>query len=363
MTVSSLPNLPRTDGRRLMAGLFETLRCQLQLMAPGDMLPTERELAEFYGVGYSTVRRVTDRLQREGLLKKIPGSGSFAAERPEDAAKTAGGTLVYADPWDVKGNAYFTRCLQGIVEAAGEFGMRLRVFRIGHESVESLLTLLRQPEVRGLLAPWLHNRTIEFVATERPDLRVVTMGRRFPAPGMASVMIDFAALGYQACRHLHLGRGARRPVLVMANADTGPGWEAYREAAKSPCPAALVKTSPQPEDPQAICRELAALETDGVAFDDDRLAAACLPFIAEGLPLVSLANIGEDLLPPRVARLTIDGFDIGSGAVQLLGQMLKEGRAITVASLIQPRLEAPVASLPAPPEKPPASATSPTPHS
>jgi GntR family transcriptional regulator len=49
-------------------------------VAPGDRLPTERELADQLGVSRMTVRHALARLQERGLIVRRQGAGTFAAE-------------------------------------------------------------------------------------------------------------------------------------------------------------------------------------------------------------------------------------------------------------------------------------------
>jgi DNA-binding FadR family transcriptional regulator len=50
--------------------------------AEGDRLPTERELAQEFGVARNTVRRALGRLERAGLLRREVGRGTFLHSRP-----------------------------------------------------------------------------------------------------------------------------------------------------------------------------------------------------------------------------------------------------------------------------------------
>lgn len=54
-----------------------------QKLVPNDAIPTERELAEQYGVSRITVRKAIDGLVYEGLLTRRQGAGTFVAERVE----------------------------------------------------------------------------------------------------------------------------------------------------------------------------------------------------------------------------------------------------------------------------------------
>jgi GntR family transcriptional regulator len=46
---------------------------------PGRRLPPERELAEFYGVAYDSVRRATAMLREQGLIVTVHGRGTYVA--------------------------------------------------------------------------------------------------------------------------------------------------------------------------------------------------------------------------------------------------------------------------------------------
>src|SRR5262249_34534337 len=64
------------EGRRLR----EILEGLVAKLAPGDALPSERLLAERYGVARMTVRGELDRLTAEGLTYRVQGRGTFVAE-------------------------------------------------------------------------------------------------------------------------------------------------------------------------------------------------------------------------------------------------------------------------------------------
>jgi DNA-binding GntR family transcriptional regulator len=46
---------------------------------PGRRLPPERELAQFYGVAYDSVRRATAMLREQGLIVTVHGRGTYVA--------------------------------------------------------------------------------------------------------------------------------------------------------------------------------------------------------------------------------------------------------------------------------------------
>ncbi|NOY40740.1 MAG: GntR family transcriptional regulator [Planctomycetes bacterium] len=68
-----------TDGRSKYKMLRDHLVAQMEegRLAPGQALPTEQTLAESIGVSRSTVRQALGMLEREGLVRREQGRGTF----------------------------------------------------------------------------------------------------------------------------------------------------------------------------------------------------------------------------------------------------------------------------------------------
>lgn len=56
-------------------------RIQRQQLNPGDVLPTEKELQEHYGVSRVPVRQALARLEAEGYIQRTPGRGTVITQR------------------------------------------------------------------------------------------------------------------------------------------------------------------------------------------------------------------------------------------------------------------------------------------
>jgi len=84
------------------AVLQEIFEAWVAELPPGSPIPSERDLAEHFGVARMTVRQALDALVAEGLLERIQGRGTFVAEPKLDAR--AGGlsrSLLFPRPADV----------------------------------------------------------------------------------------------------------------------------------------------------------------------------------------------------------------------------------------------------------------------
>lgn len=69
-----------TDESPKGAQLREILEGLVAELSPGSPLPSERELAEHYGVARMTVRGEIDRLTADGLTYRLQGRGTFVSE-------------------------------------------------------------------------------------------------------------------------------------------------------------------------------------------------------------------------------------------------------------------------------------------
>ncbi|MGH3859473.1 GntR family transcriptional regulator, partial [Actinokineospora sp.] len=73
--------------------LATTLQAEIACLAPGDRLPSSRDLVRRHGVSPVTVTRAFAKLAAQGVVVTRPGSGTFVAPRrpswDEDRADTS----------------------------------------------------------------------------------------------------------------------------------------------------------------------------------------------------------------------------------------------------------------------------------
>ena len=70
----------RTAPPRYVA-IEQELRRQVSGAEPGDPLPSEAELCGRFGVSRMTTRQAVGQLERDGLVYRVPGRGTFVAQR------------------------------------------------------------------------------------------------------------------------------------------------------------------------------------------------------------------------------------------------------------------------------------------
>jgi GntR family transcriptional repressor for pyruvate dehydrogenase complex len=77
----NLDIIAKNDNREVQNSIISEIRDLINLknLEPGDKLPSERMLAEKFGVTRNSIREAIQKLEFYGLLKSIPQSGTFVA--------------------------------------------------------------------------------------------------------------------------------------------------------------------------------------------------------------------------------------------------------------------------------------------
>lgn len=112
--------LRRKSATPLHVQISEALRLQIQnaILKAGENFPSERELAETYGVSRMTVRQALQRLRQDGLIYHERGVGTFVSSRKIDVhTRNLGG---FSDEMLALGIEPSSRVLQLKCESANE---------------------------------------------------------------------------------------------------------------------------------------------------------------------------------------------------------------------------------------------------
>lgn len=78
--------IKNNDSRPIYEQIVIQIRDQIAIgsLTPGTLMPSIRHLAKELKVSVITTKRVYEELEREGLIRTVPGKGSYVAEQNKD---------------------------------------------------------------------------------------------------------------------------------------------------------------------------------------------------------------------------------------------------------------------------------------
>ena len=283
--------------------------------APGVALPGEQTLARRFGVARETVRKALDELQRQGVVERRKGAGTFLSEG--SARKT--GLIGFLVP-DLGASGFFGDVHREMEKLAAGNGYRLSVATIQPADAETMIRETRRrarelavARVEGVVfRPLLDERCAKvnrevvriFEHTETP---VVLLDADVVEPPERSacdlVSVNNVEAGRQVAVHL-LSRGYRRIGFLMngPSIGTNSNWRnrlfgVAGELALRGCETAVRMLTFDPRDVASVRRHLGQRgRQDAVVCGNDETAAALVR---------SLAAVGVRV-PEEVA---VVGFD------------------------------------------------------
>lgn len=209
------PLKPRSDVP-LYLQLEEILREKIAsgILTPGDMLPTELEVASLYDVSRTTARQAILNLVQEGLVYRVSGQGTFIQRRKPNTLKAVALICPFRD-W------YMPDLIDGIERTlkASRYELLVRNSekdaRVEAEQIHDVLDM----EVAGVI---LWPKSPEFHLTPSEEVRallsssVPTVVVNQPSPRVSSVHTDHFGGGYLVGVHL-ASRGYNRIGFVTTH--------------------------------------------------------------------------------------------------------------------------------------------------
>ncbi len=126
---AELREASRSDQAAIYAPLYRQIKdlivqgLQRGEWKPGDMIPSEMELAQRFQVSQGTVRKAVDELSTEHLLVRRQGKGTFVATHHEERAQFRFLRVVPDDHEPVPGVSRYLECKR--TRAAGEIANQL----------------------------------------------------------------------------------------------------------------------------------------------------------------------------------------------------------------------------------------------
>ncbi len=160
-------------------------------LLPGRRIPSENEFSRRCGIHRNTVRNALFRLEQEGLLRSVPGSGWFVnqTEKPLRRAGLLG--LRDPDPWKATFQSdFYVRINQGLNEGAALYGFE--ILRLNAEETSLLLRgELRNPPLDALVVTDFQSKYLEQLRfLKAGNLPVIVFNRQIFGEDIPCVCVD-----------------------------------------------------------------------------------------------------------------------------------------------------------------------------
>lgn len=179
----------------------------------GDRLPSEKELSEKFSLSRQTIRHATGELEKEKIITRVRGSGSFVGEavaRRKPKFMSIGVMLTYFD------NYIFPPVVKGISDELARHGFSMRI-SFTDNNIEKEQAILKkvidENNIDALIAEpsksTLPNPNMGYYRTlEKRGIPVLFINSPYPELDIPCIRLDDARIGTQAVRYL-IARGHR----------------------------------------------------------------------------------------------------------------------------------------------------------
>jgi len=185
-------------------------------LAPGDRLPSVRELMDILRVSYSTLSRALNDMREAGLIEQSWGKGIFLREAKTELRNIA---VTFNEMVSSK-HPHVVKMLEGIGTAVASHDWQIQLFPLPDGSIFSSNRKL-------LLQDLLQEKRIQAVISLSPQppedidrlhslgIHVVSVAHEYPGSGTGSVIADCANAARRLAAHLVGELGHRRVHMVL----------------------------------------------------------------------------------------------------------------------------------------------------
>ncbi|WP_437206917.1 GntR family transcriptional regulator [Planctomicrobium sp. SH664] len=369
--MDAVDTLPKHE--QLRAWLIRELR--EGRIRPGGALPTEHALAETAQVSRNTVRQALAGLENAGMIRRIPGRGTFIHE---DALKRLNaGVDIFALLVPDTRSGFYPSLLRGFQNASSDLRLQVIVSDTEndpHRQADTILQLLDQKIAGIAIVPTTIPATPAHQIRPLQDRGVPVVCCHRPVEGIQSPLVTFspALVGEMAARAL---REAGHRRVAFLGAQRTPFTEAYENALRETLAAGggivprefvfwdstakitpaherfveqtLTKLLQHPEPPTAIF----------TPFDSEaELIYVLLNRMGVSIPdQMSLIGFGgtwrEGAITSRLVSVAVDEEELGRTAVRLLSEMRSGARPLFDQSVSMMPLTLSAGSTLAPPAR------------
>ena len=139
----------------------------------GDLLPSENELCRFFGVSSITVRRAFNELERDALIHRKKGKGTFVKRKKQREKIT--GLMVILPPYESPDDPFLFPIISGILSRAREKGKEVHITPFTGKERE-IMELVERNSSEGILwvAPFgIHYQIMEELRSKGKEIMAI----------------------------------------------------------------------------------------------------------------------------------------------------------------------------------------------
>lgn len=317
-------------------------------LAPGTALPSEHRLAESLRFARSTIRQAMAALEREGLVRRVHGKGTFVHEAARVRARDGRNLFALIVPETQAG--YYPSLQRSFEEAAARLHGQVIVCNSNNDidrQGNAILQLIDNRVAGVAIVPTTTLPTPAFHLRQLQDREIPVVCCSRPVEGVSTplLQIPFEEIGRRAGEAVAAAGHRRVTYIGTAGAKSSEAYErGFRAAFRA---FSLGDLDIQSRDlathgsdlggrerEQEISQVLDALWSNdspptAIFFSSDALAEiAHMLLIRRGLSVpkdISLVGFGgsrrHGALPRQLTSVTVDEIQLGREAIRLLDRM------------------------------------------
>ncbi len=363
MKPTLLANKNSKRSRESLSDIFRR-RITNNYWKPDERLPTEKELAEEFGVCAATIQRHLKDLQREGLIYGKRGQGRFVTSSARRPSTGNVGVMLH----DSRHLAHprMAQIIAGIGTALAEANRHLSIFAINQlasDNAETSMPLLSSCGKNGILSiPALQMVDGIILLTQQVEPATVQqLAEFFPIvlahemniPNVITVADDSTAGSLMALNHLTT-LGHKR-IAVITKGPEDPVARLIRDGVRlatqmhSPSPEIRIYTQKIFNDAEGfrIAEEIVSEKKRSTAIVcEDQTAQGVLQFLEkkglrlpEDMSLVSWNATLTERKPVGITSICFDDFDAGVRRARRLLESIESRTVPFEKEYIEPHLE------------------------
>lgn len=189
--------------------IAEYVRGLIKKGKPGDLLPSQTELSHLFRVNHLTVRKALDKLEKEGLIYRIQGKGTFIGKQLPDEVR-----LVVWLSGRVERNQDWALILKGMLEEIEERRINLSVCSFNESLLEREEEKYQANYWAGIFLPLPTDEELNKVIVASARIKnLVVLNRILKNSALHYVSTDHQASTYQLTKIL-IKRGHKKIGLV-----------------------------------------------------------------------------------------------------------------------------------------------------